>query len=128
MITTVQLPLSNGWELPKRLLPFWHTWFYLSWRRGSHKTPALTSPIYRFYGLFLLANLIYETSIGVLQVTDRFKRVAFANVLQSILTAALIILAFFMQWGLFEIIMAYLAGKTIAAIIITYFAIQSLNA
>jgi len=90
------------------------------------KDPVLTA-LYRFYGLFLLANLIYETSTGILQVTDKFKRVAFANLLQSIVTAILIVTAFFMRWGMFEILTAYLIGKTFAAIIITNSAIQELK-
>ena len=90
------------------------------------KDPAVTA-LYRYYGLFLLANIIYETSTGVLQATDKFKRVAFANLLQSIVTAALIILAFFMRWGMLEILTAYLAGKTIAAVVITYSAVQGLK-
>jgi len=88
--------------------------------------PAAT-PLYRFYGLFLLANIIYETSTGVLQVTDKFKRVAFANLLQSILTATIIIVAFFMHWDMFEILVAYLAGKTIAAVIVTNSAFRELG-
>jgi O-antigen/teichoic acid export membrane protein len=90
------------------------------------KDPTLTS-LYRFYGLFLLANLIYETATGILQVTDKFKRVAYANLVQSIVTAVLIIIAFFMRWGVFEILIAYLAGKTIAAILITNSALRELR-
>ncbi len=90
------------------------------------KDPDITA-LYRFYGLFLLANIIYETATGVLQVTDKFKRVAFANLLQSTVTALLIILAFLMQWGIFEILTVYLVGKTIAAVVITYSAVQGLK-
>lgn len=82
---------------------------------------------YRFYGLFLLANLVYETSTGVLQATDRFKRVAFANILQSIATILLVSLAFFMRWGMFEILVAYLVGKTLAALVVTGSAFAELN-
>jgi O-antigen/teichoic acid export membrane protein len=88
---------------------------------------ADTTILYRFYGLFLLANLIYETSTGVLQVTDKFKRVAFANLLQSIVTAMLIITAFIRQWDMFEILAAYLVGKTLAAFVITNSAFRELK-
>ncbi len=88
--------------------------------------PAATA-LYRFYGLFLLANIIYETSTGVLQVMDKFKRVAFANLLQSIVTVMLIVTAFFMRWDIFEILAAYLIGKIIAAVIITNSALQELK-
>src|SRR5688500_785480 len=46
--------------------------------------------LFRFYGLFLLANLVYETSVGVLQTTDQFKQVARANFYQSLALTVLI--------------------------------------
>jgi O-antigen/teichoic acid export membrane protein len=98
--------------------------FFLSaWFAGDDTLAVL----YRFYGLFLLANLVYETSTGILQATDRFKRVAFANLLQSILTFLIISLAFFMRWGAFEILVAYLVGKTVAAFVVTGSAVRELT-
>lgn len=82
---------------------------------------------YRFYGLFLLANLVYETSSGVLQSTDKFKRVAFATLLQSVATISIVGLAFWMKRGLFEVLVAYLIGKTLAALVVTFSAIEALN-
>ena len=90
------------------------------------KDPAAIS-LFRFYGLFLLANLVYETSTGVLQITDKFNRVAIANLVQSIATAALIFLAFLMKWGAFEILVAYFVGKVIAGLIVTGSAVQEAN-
>ena len=90
------------------------------------KDPA-TLNLYRYYGLFLLANLVYETSTGILQVTDKFSRAAFANLIQSLTTAALILLAFFMRWGMFEILTAYLVGKTVAAFVVAGSAIGELT-
>ena len=98
--------------------------FFLSaWYAGD----AVEIYYYRFYGLFLLANLVYETSTGVLQATDRFKRVASANLLQSIASILLIGLAFFMRWGMFEILVAYLVGKTLAALVVTSSSVRELN-
>jgi len=94
-----------------------------AWFAGDE---GLTS-LYRFYGLFLLANLVYETSTGVLQATDKFKRVAFANLLQSVATFIIVTLAFFMKWGMFEILVAYLVGKTLAALAVTASAVQALT-
>ncbi len=88
---------------------------------------AVLAGLYRFYGLFLLANLVYETSTGILQATDKFKRVAFANLLQSILTFLLIGLAFLLRWGMFEILIAYLVGKTLAALVVTFSALAELT-
>lgn len=83
--------------------------------------------LYQFYGLYLLVNLIYETSTGVLQVTNKFDRVAFANLLQGIVTITIVIIAFMMKWGIFEILAAYLVGKAVAAWIVTSSAIQQMN-
>ena len=46
--------------------------------------------LFQFYGLFLLANLVYETSVGVLQTTDQFKQVARANFYQSLAVTGLV--------------------------------------
>ena len=84
-------------------------------------------PLYRFYGLYLIANIVYETSTGVLQVTNKFDRVAFANLIQGVVTAAIVLVAFILRWGLFEILAAYLVGKIIAAWIVTSSAVQELK-
>ncbi len=97
--------------------------FLAAWFAGD----AALAGLYRFYGLFLLANLVYETSTGILQATDKFKRVAFANLLQSILTFLLIGLAFLMHWGMYEILLAYLLGKTLAALVVTFSAFAELT-
>ncbi|MEO8358185.1 MAG: lipopolysaccharide biosynthesis protein [Chloroflexota bacterium] len=83
--------------------------------------------LFAFYGLFLLANLVYETSVGVLQTTNHFDRVARANLFQSISTATLILIAFFMKRGVFEILTAYLIGKTIAGVMVTSSAVREVK-
>ena len=83
--------------------------------------------LFRFYGLFLLANLVYETSVGVLQSTDRFKQVAQANFYQSIVVTALIVAAFLSGLGIRGVLTAYLIGKTIAGIMIAISAVRELN-
>lgn len=110
-------------EAVTSLLAYLVLFFLSAWFAGD---AALTG-LYRFYGLFLLANLVYETSTGVLQTADKFKRVAFANVLQSAATILLVILACFMKGGMFEILAAYLAGKTLAALVVTFSAVDALN-
>lgn len=83
--------------------------------------------LFRFYGLFLLANLVYETSVGVLQTTNKFKRVAHANFYQSIATTLLIISAFVLNLGITGVLTAYLIGKAIAALMIAVSAVRELN-
>jgi O-antigen/teichoic acid export membrane protein len=88
---------------------------------------AAVVDLFRFYGLFLLANLVYETSVGVLQTTGEFRKVARANFYQSIATTLLIILAFVSNLGMTGVLTAYLIGKTIAALMILIFALRELN-
>lgn len=87
-----------------------------TWGARIFAEDASLAPLFRFYGLFLLANIVYETSIGVLQTTDKFKQVAQANFYQSIALTVLIAAAFFLQWGLTGVLTAYLIGKTIAGV------------
>jgi O-antigen/teichoic acid export membrane protein len=90
----------------------------------TYKTSAF---LFAYYGLFLLANLVYETSVGVLQTTNRFGHVARANLFQSVAIAVLILIAFVLQRGVFEILTAYLVGKTLAGFMITASAIRAVN-
>lgn len=83
--------------------------------------------LFRFYGLFLLANLIYETSVGVLQTTNKFNQVARANFYQSIATTFLILSAFVLNLGILGVLIAYLIGKTMAATLIAVSAVRELN-
>jgi O-antigen/teichoic acid export membrane protein len=83
--------------------------------------------LFRFYGLFLLVNLVYETSVGVLQTTGQFKQVARANFYQSIAVTVLIVTAFVLGLGMLGILTAYLIGKTIAGILVVLFTVRELN-
>jgi O-antigen/teichoic acid export membrane protein len=85
------------------------------------------APLFPFYGLMLIANLIYETSTGVLQAHKRFDRIAIINTIQSILTLVLILLAFILRMGVFEVLGAYLIGKAFAGIAISTLAFRQMN-
>jgi O-antigen/teichoic acid export membrane protein len=78
-----------------------------------------TAPLFILYGLIVLANLIAESSTGLLQIFDRFKRLAGLNIIQSMVTLLLIAITFFSNGGLTGILVAYLIGKMIGAIAIT---------
>lgn len=73
----------------------------------------LTVTLFSFYGLILLTNLATETSTGVLQAARRFHWIARLNILQNLTTAAIILYAFVFQRGVYEIVLAYVIGKTI---------------
>jgi O-antigen/teichoic acid export membrane protein len=80
-----------------------------------------------FYGLMLLANLVYETSAGVLQTHKRFDRLALINTIQSILSTALILVAVLLKRGVVEILAAYLIGKAFAGIAISVLAFRQMD-
>lgn len=63
------------------------------------------------YGLALLANLVTETSMAVLQLGSHFRTLALLNLSQNVLTAGWIGTVFVLRGGLFDVLMAYLAGK-----------------
>ncbi|HAV79020.1 MAG TPA: hypothetical protein DCX53_16845 [Anaerolineae bacterium] len=97
------------------------------WGARTFASDISTAALFRFYGLFLLANLVYETSVGVLQAVDNFKQVALANFYQSIALTVLISIAFILNWGITGILTAYLIGKTLAGFMVTGFALRELN-
>jgi O-antigen/teichoic acid export membrane protein len=86
------------------------------------------APLYLFYGLVLISNIIFETSTGILQAYKRFDRVAVINLIQSVITCTLILAAFMLNRGLLEVLTAYLIGKTFAGIAIIVLAFRELNA
>ena len=86
-----------------------------------------TAPLFMFYGLVILANLVYETSRGVLQTNRRFDVIGRITMFQSMITAGLIVIAFLSQGGIFDILAAYLAGKVFAGLIIAVFALREMN-
>jgi O-antigen/teichoic acid export membrane protein len=77
------------------------------------KDPQL-APLIVFYGLVVLSNGLYETSVGVLQTVREFKSLALVNFFQSLITAGIITWAYFNQRGMQEVLLAYLIGKSFA--------------
>lgn len=82
------------------------------------------APWFVIYAGIILANLIAESSTGLLQLFDRFRRMAGLNVLQSVVTLVLIVLAWWQKAGLLGILLAYLVGKTISAVGLTIAALM----
>jgi O-antigen/teichoic acid export membrane protein len=74
---------------------------------------ASLAPFFIFYALIIPAGFVYETSSALLQISGHFRSQAALNLAQSIITAAMIVYAFFSQAGLGMVLTAYLAGKVI---------------
>ncbi len=80
--------------------------------------------LFALYGLIVLANLIAESSTGTLQVFNRYRRIASLNILQSLVTLGLIFWAYLANGGMQQIVLAYLAGKTLGASMLTVAALN----
>ncbi len=97
------------------------------WAANIFAKDASTAPLFSFYGLFLLANIVYETSVGTLQTVHQFGRVASANFYQSIATFLSIIVVSLWGLGLFGVLIAYLIGKTVAGLMVTRYALNEMK-
>ena len=76
------------------------------------KTPGVEW-MFIIYSLGLLANFNTETSTGILQVTDKVKLRGTINLIQSIVSALIILTAFLLKGNLTVVLWAYLLGKAI---------------
>jgi O-antigen/teichoic acid export membrane protein len=76
------------------------------------KTPN-TAWMFSFFAAGLLANFNYETSIGVLQITDRIKFQGTIHLIQSIVGVLVIATASLWNGGTTIVLLAYLLGKVI---------------
>lgn len=65
------------------------------------------------YGALVLINLVFDSSDGILQVFDRFNVKAVIDGFQSVVRLSATLLVFFTGGGLFEIILAELAGRLV---------------
>lgn len=106
------------------------------WASRVFTGDVTTGPIFVFYGLIILSNLIYETSTGVLQATHRFDHLARVNLTNSIITCTMIAGTYILyRWtGLITaphlleaILLAYVLGKTYVGISQIIFAWRELK-
>ena len=79
---------------------------------------------FRVYGLVVLANLIFESANGILQIFNRFHIIAIVTAVQSVITFLIIAVAFFAKWGLVAVVIAYMVGKTVGSLVITLYALR----
>jgi O-antigen/teichoic acid export membrane protein len=74
--------------------------------------------LFLLYGLFLFTYIGYETATGVLQAWNRFNQLALIRLVQSGLTAGLILAAYLGKGGLIHVLLAYLLGRALEGITI----------
>ncbi|HWQ84204.1 MAG TPA: oligosaccharide flippase family protein [Anaerolineales bacterium] len=80
--------------------------------------------LFRLYGVIVLANLIAESSTGLLQIFDRYRKIASLGIVQSIVSLLLITITFLLKGDMQEILIAYIAGKVVSASGLTFLAWQ----
>jgi O-antigen/teichoic acid export membrane protein len=81
--------------------------------------------LFSLYGLMILANLVAESGSGLLQHLNRFRVIAGVTVGQAVATLVLVGAVYFSDGGLREVVLAYLVGKVLWALGLTYFAFRS---
>ncbi len=86
------------------------------------KDPAM-SRWFVLYGFIVLANFMVESSTGLLQISDRYRYIASVAIAQSCLTLALIGVVYLQKGGLYEVVLAYMAGKITGALGLAFGAI-----
>jgi O-antigen/teichoic acid export membrane protein len=74
---------------------------------------ASTAPLFVLYGISILANIVNESAVGVLQVTNHYRSQALINFIQTVLVAVLLGLAAIYQANLITVLWIYLVGKII---------------
>ena len=77
---------------------------------------ATTAPLFFLYGISILGLILSETSTGVLQVGNFYLSQSVINLIQSIVTAVVIVFAYFSRGGITMVLWGYLAGKLIAGL------------
>ena len=113
-------------EIITSILAYLVLFLLAPWAAQTFAKDESTTWLFQAYGLYLLGNLIFETSTGVLQTFKRFDRNSATQLSGTILNAILVVAAFFLHGTLIHILAAYLAGKFLAGILIVLFALREL--
>jgi O-antigen/teichoic acid export membrane protein len=82
------------------------------------KDPTLTY-VFILYGLVVLTNLIAESSTGLLQIYDRFRRLAWLGLIANVVTLAIIAVLYVTGGNLASVLLAYMIGKSMGVLGLT---------
>ncbi len=78
---------------------------------------------FQIYGIIILANMVYETSLGLLQIFDKFRAIAIIDVLSNGITLLLVIIAFFAELDFAAFVVAYMSGKITGSVGVSIIAV-----
>jgi O-antigen/teichoic acid export membrane protein len=111
--------VAGLFEMTGALVAFALIWFLSPWGAEFFGKDPATRPLWVLYGVVVLINFIFDSSQGLVQVFNRFRVQAAANIVQSLVTLVLAASWYFNGGGLFEVILIYIIGKAVWAGIIT---------
>lgn len=111
-------------EMGASLVAFALIWLLSPWGARWLAKDATTANWFVLYGWIVIANLIAESSTGLLQIFDRFRRLAWLQVAGSLITLFFIALAYGTRRGLEGVLWAYILGKSVGALGFTWAALH----
>lgn len=111
-------------EMAASILAFALIWLLSPLAATYLAKDASLANLFVVYGLIVLANLIAESSTGILQSFDRYGRIATFNLVQSLVTLAILFVVFLAHGDILQVLLAYLAGKAASAIGLTIAALN----
>lgn len=79
--------------------------------------------LFTLYGLIVVGNLMLESATGLLQILDQFHKLAWIQIVQSMLTLVLIFVVYIRGGGLMQVILAYMVGKVVNSAGVTLVAV-----
>jgi O-antigen/teichoic acid export membrane protein len=106
-------------EMLASLAAFLIIWLLSPWAADLLGKNSSLAGLFVLYGLIVVANLISESATGVLQIFDRYARMASFSIVQSLITLALITYVFITQGNIVGVLLAYIVGKTVGAVVLT---------
>lgn len=98
-------------ELAASLVAFGLVWLFAPLGAQFLAKDNSAVSIFILYGLVILANLVAESSNGLLETFDRFHWIALLSVLQSVVSLSLIAGIYLARGNLLQVVIAYVIGK-----------------
>ena len=111
--------VAGLFEIGGAVVAFGLIWLLAPWGASFFGQDSSTLSLWLAYGLVILGNGLYESSTGFLHVFNHFRRIAIINAIQSVITLIFIVIAYFSDGGVVEVLSAYILGKITGALFIT---------
>jgi O-antigen/teichoic acid export membrane protein len=116
---TAIIKLAGLMEISSSIFAFLLVYFLapLGARFFAHDPSLVTW--FQIYGMIVLANMVYETSLGLLQILDRFRIIAVLDVISNGVSLLLILIAFITKQEFAAFVIAYMSGKILRSVAVS---------